>query len=168
MARKNIQDDGSYQKKQIGKAKGRFDKKEEEWEPPIRSSMYAYRPSYAYDDKKSVFVDDVEQEGLNTYQGQEQRLGYMPLDADGYPAPGMVPFEGDAADMLSKENKKAAINRHIERNPMTSEKELDELEKQFGKIYRKGNRNVGLDLSRGRNKAIKDELKKLDEKKEKK
>lgn len=168
MARKNIQDDGSYQKSQkLGNSKGKFDKKEEELEPPIKASMYAYKFNNILADK-GIFVGDVEENGLDIYGKQEQKLGYMPLDANGRPAPGMVPFEGDAADMLSKENKKAAINRQIERSPMSSEKGLDENEKKFGKLYRSGNSLISTQMGRDRNKAIKDELKKLEEKKEKK
>ena len=84
MAKKNIQDDGSYQKKQIGKAKGRFDKKEEEWEPPIESQ-------------------------LSRRGNDSDIVKYQPLDADGRPVFGMKPFSGEAAEMLSKANRKKAF-----------------------------------------------------------
>lgn len=94
MARKNIQDDGSYQKSQkLGNSKGKFDKKEEEWEPPIRSQ---------------VFYDDI------SYEDPSYEVGYQPLDANGQPVFGMVPFRGEAEDMLSKANRKKELIRSIE------------------------------------------------------
>jgi hypothetical protein len=87
MARKNIQDDGSYQKKQIGKAKGRFDKKEEELEPPIKAQMF-------YDNENPSYG-----------------VGYQPLDANGEPVFGMKAFRGEAAEMLSKANRKKAFEK---------------------------------------------------------
>ena len=88
MARKNIQDDGSYQKSQkLGNSKGKFDKKEEELEPPIKAQIF-------YDNE-------------NPSYGVE----YQPLDANGKPVFGMKAFRGEAAEMLSKANRKKAFEK---------------------------------------------------------
>lgn len=88
MARKNIQDDGSYQKSQkLGNSKGKFDKKEEEWEPPIEAQVF-------YDNENPSYS-----------------VGYQPLDANGRPVFGMGPFRGEAAEMLSKANRKKAFEK---------------------------------------------------------
>lgn len=173
MARKNIQDDGSYQKSQkLGNSKGRFDNKE--LEPPIKVNIGVYDKENT-NDKIERYRGDVEDEGTTRQKFQKFKLGYTPLDAEGKPVFGMVPFEGEAADMLSIENKKSAINRKIEelKSKDPTDEQLNSLERKIIERQNKGKGrfdedlylNDVIDKYRQRKNLIREESKKLEDKK---
>ena len=172
MAKKNMMDDGSYQKSQkLGDSKGRFVKKEE-LDPPIKVNVGVYGKKQTHE-KVDRYIQDVEDETIPLSRFSKLKLGYMPLDAEGKPVFGMVPFQGDAADMLSRKNKRAALDRKIKESEQTdpTDGQLNELKRKIKERQKMGKGKTMEDLHimdivdkhEQRKNVIREESKKLGE-----